>query len=94
MAAKKAGKKKTTHRRAGLLSREDVRDAVKDVIRNETLKEELWKNAVKEGMETAMWDISGYWIISVLLLIVTGIVLAAGVFGAMGYALLRTLPLP
>ena len=70
------------------VTQRDVADTVKKVIRGESLKEELWSAAVKEGIEAAIWDISGYAIITVFLLMVTGIILASAVFSVLVYILI------
>ncbi|MFC2175218.1 hypothetical protein ACFLQ2_05160 [archaeon] len=70
------------------VSARDVSDIVRKVIRGESLKEELWRDAVKEGIEAAVWDLSGYAIITVFLLMVTGIILASSVFSVLVYLLI------
>ncbi|MCK4327990.1 MAG: hypothetical protein KAW41_06030 [Candidatus Diapherotrites archaeon] len=72
------------------VSAHEVSDIVRKVIRGESLKEELWRDAVKEGVETAIWDISGYAIITMFLLMVTGIILAASVFAVLIYLMIGT----
>ncbi len=72
------------------VSKRDVEDTVRKVVRDTSLKEELWRDAVKEGVVAAMWDISGYGLIAVFTLMVTGIVISAFLFSVLAYFVFRT----
>lgn len=73
------------------VSKRDVEDTVRKVVRDTSLKEELWRDAVKDGVVAAMWDLSGYGMIAVFTLMVTGIVISALLFSVLGYFVMKTI---
>jgi len=69
---------------------ETVQQAVRKTIQDTSLKEDKWRDAVKDGVVAALWDVSGYGMIGVFTLMVTGIVVAALLFAVLGYFVLKT----
>lgn len=77
------------------VTKSDVELAVNKALKDITLKEDMWKDAVKEGVEAAVWDVAGYGVVATFLLMVTGIIIASFIFAFLGYVVLgAAFPLP